>query len=103
MIAAQRIPEQTKDMRTATIATFLLGVAVLPAQDREFGTPVETTLTEIRIRALVFLYQIHTRYEQPTTIQHPGDFTAFTFVATRDDNHFVVFLDLQHRSFCLRR
>ncbi|MFO1077268.1 MAG: hypothetical protein U1E73_06025 [Planctomycetota bacterium] len=35
-------------MRTATIVTFLLGAAALTAQDREFGVPVETTLTQVR-------------------------------------------------------
>ncbi|MCA8951256.1 MAG: hypothetical protein KDE27_17245 [Planctomycetes bacterium] len=36
-------------MRTATLASILLGIAVLPAQDdREFGTPVQTTLTRVR-------------------------------------------------------
>ncbi len=35
-------------MRTATIVSFLLGAAALTAQDREFGVPVETTLTEVR-------------------------------------------------------
>jgi len=35
-------------MRTALSVSFLLSVAALPAQDREFGVPVSTTLTEIR-------------------------------------------------------
>lgn len=35
-------------MRTALFVSFLLGVAALPAQDREFGTPVRTTLSEVR-------------------------------------------------------
>ncbi len=35
-------------MRTATLATVLLGVAALPAQDREFGAPVSTTLDQVR-------------------------------------------------------
>ncbi|MCR9246025.1 MAG: hypothetical protein NXI31_13420 [bacterium] len=36
-------------MRIATLASVLLGVAALPAQtDREFGTPVPTTLNQIR-------------------------------------------------------
>ncbi|HEX5052265.1 MAG TPA: tetratricopeptide repeat protein [Planctomycetota bacterium] len=35
-------------MRTALFVSFLLGVAALPAQDREFGTPVNTTLTKMR-------------------------------------------------------
>lgn len=35
-------------MRTALFVSFLLGVAALPAQDREFGTAVVTTLAEVR-------------------------------------------------------
>jgi len=35
-------------MRTALCVSFLLGVAALPAQDREFGVPVTTTLSQIR-------------------------------------------------------
>lgn len=35
-------------MRTALFVSFLLGVAALPAQDREFGTAVATTLTQVR-------------------------------------------------------
>lgn len=35
-------------MRTAFFVSFLLGAALLPAQDREFGTAVKTTLTQIR-------------------------------------------------------
>ncbi|MBL9076696.1 MAG: hypothetical protein JNL08_04280 [Planctomycetes bacterium] len=35
-------------MKSALFVTFLLGVAALPAQDREFGTAVRTTLTEVR-------------------------------------------------------
>lgn len=35
-------------MRTALLVSFLLGVAALPAQDREFGTAVKTTLTQVR-------------------------------------------------------
>ena len=35
-------------MRTALFVSFVLGVASLPAQDREFGTAVPTTLTEVR-------------------------------------------------------
>lgn len=35
-------------MRTASFISFLLGVALLPAQDREFGTAVKTTLTQVR-------------------------------------------------------
>lgn len=35
-------------MRTALIVSFLLGVAALPAQDREFGNSVATTLTQVR-------------------------------------------------------
>lgn len=35
-------------MRTALIVPFLLGVAALPAQDREFGTAVATTLSHVR-------------------------------------------------------
>lgn len=35
-------------MRTALFVSFLLGAAALPAQDREFGTPVATTLDQVR-------------------------------------------------------
>lgn len=35
-------------MRTALFVSFLLGVAALPAQDREFGTAVNATLTQVR-------------------------------------------------------
>jgi tetratricopeptide (TPR) repeat protein len=35
-------------MRTAFLVSFLLGAALLPAQDREFGTAVKTTLTQVR-------------------------------------------------------
>lgn len=35
-------------MRTALLVSFLLGVASLPAQDREFGTAVRTNLAEVR-------------------------------------------------------
>lgn len=35
-------------MRTALFVSFLLGAAALPAQDREFGTAVRTTLAEVR-------------------------------------------------------
>lgn len=35
-------------MRPALFVSFLLGVAALPAQDRDFGTAVRTTLTEVR-------------------------------------------------------
>ncbi|MCU0862457.1 MAG: tetratricopeptide repeat protein [Planctomycetes bacterium] len=41
-------------MRTALFVSFLLGVAALPAQDREFGTAVQTTLTQIRADADAF-------------------------------------------------
>jgi len=35
-------------MRTALFVSFLLGVAALPAQDREFGTAVGATLSQVR-------------------------------------------------------
>lgn len=35
-------------MRTALFVSFLLGAAALPAQDREFGIPVRTTLGNVR-------------------------------------------------------
>lgn len=35
-------------MKTSLLATLALGAAVLPAQDREFGTPVPTTLSSVR-------------------------------------------------------
>lgn len=35
-------------MRTALLVSFLCGVAALPAQDREFGISVATTLTQVR-------------------------------------------------------
>lgn len=35
-------------MRAALFVSFLLGVAALPAQDREFGVAVPTTLTQVR-------------------------------------------------------
>ena len=35
-------------MRTALLASFLLGATALPAQDREFGVAVPTTLTQMR-------------------------------------------------------
>jgi hypothetical protein len=35
-------------MRTALFVSFLLGVAALPAQDREFGAAVNTTLSRVR-------------------------------------------------------
>jgi tetratricopeptide (TPR) repeat protein len=35
-------------MRTASFVSFLLGVALLPAQDRVFGTAVKTTLSQVR-------------------------------------------------------
>jgi hypothetical protein len=35
-------------MRTALFVSFVLGVASLPAQDREFGTAVVTTLSQVR-------------------------------------------------------
>lgn len=35
-------------MKIASIVPFLLGVALLPAQDREFGIAVQTTLTQMR-------------------------------------------------------
>ena len=35
-------------MRSALFVSFLLGVAALPAQDREFGAAVATTLTAVR-------------------------------------------------------
>jgi len=35
-------------MRTALFVSFVLGVASLPAQDREFGTSVVTTLSQVR-------------------------------------------------------
>lgn len=35
-------------MKTALFVSFLLGVAALPAQDREFGSAVKTTLTQVR-------------------------------------------------------
>src|SRR6185369_14413694 len=35
-------------MRTALFVSFLLGVAALPAQDREFGTAVPATLAQVR-------------------------------------------------------
>jgi hypothetical protein len=35
-------------MKTALFVSFLLGVVALPAQDREFGTAVKTTLTQVR-------------------------------------------------------
>lgn len=35
-------------MRTALFVSFLLGVAALPAQDRDFGTAVRTSLGEVR-------------------------------------------------------
>lgn len=41
-------------MRTALFVSFLLGVAALPAQDREFGTAVPTTLTQVRAEPEAF-------------------------------------------------
>lgn len=41
-------------MRTALLVSFLLGVGALPAQDREFGTAVKTTLTQVRQDAEAF-------------------------------------------------
>ncbi len=41
-------------MRTALFVSFLLGVAALPAQDREFGEPVRTTLGHVRDNAEAF-------------------------------------------------
>jgi hypothetical protein len=41
-------------MRTALFVSFLLGVAALPAQDREFGTAVQTTLTQVRAEPEAF-------------------------------------------------
>ncbi|MBL8732348.1 MAG: tetratricopeptide repeat protein [Planctomycetes bacterium] len=38
-------------MRTAFFVSFLLGAAALPAQDREFGVPVNTTLAHVRAEA----------------------------------------------------
>lgn len=35
-------------MRTPLLLSFVLGAALLPAQEREFGKPVATTLTEMR-------------------------------------------------------
>ena len=35
-------------MKSALLVPFLFGVAALPAQDREFGVPVKTTLSAIR-------------------------------------------------------
>lgn len=41
-------------MKKSLLASFLLGAAVLPAQDLEFGTPIPTTLTAIRRDADAF-------------------------------------------------
>ncbi len=41
-------------MRTALIVSFLLGVQALPAQDRDFGTPVATTLAQVRAEPEAF-------------------------------------------------
>ncbi len=41
-------------MRTALFVSFVLGVASLPAQDREFGTAVVTTLTQVRAEPEAF-------------------------------------------------
>jgi hypothetical protein len=41
-------------MRTALIVSFLLGAAALPAQDREFGTAVATTLSQVRAEPEAF-------------------------------------------------
>jgi hypothetical protein len=41
-------------MRTALSVSFLLGVAALPAQDREFGTAVKTTLSQVRAEPEAF-------------------------------------------------
>lgn len=41
-------------MRTALLVSFLLGVAALPAQDREFGVPVRTNLAHVRDNAEAF-------------------------------------------------
>ena len=41
-------------MRTALLVSFLLGAGALPAQDREFGTAVKTTLTQVRQDAEAF-------------------------------------------------
>jgi hypothetical protein len=38
-------------MRTSLFVSFLLGAAALPAQDREFGVSVSTTLTQVRAEA----------------------------------------------------
>lgn len=38
-------------MRTALFVSFVLGVASLPAQDREFGSAVNTTLSQVRAEA----------------------------------------------------
>lgn len=35
-------------MKKSLLASFLLGAAVLPAQDLEFGSPISTTLTAVR-------------------------------------------------------
>jgi hypothetical protein len=41
-------------MRTALFVSFLLGVAALPAQDREFGEAVATTLSQVRAEPEAF-------------------------------------------------
>ena len=41
-------------MRTALFVSFLLGAAALPAQDREFGTAVATTLSQVRAEPEAF-------------------------------------------------
>ncbi|MBM4061867.1 MAG: hypothetical protein FJ265_12340 [Planctomycetes bacterium] len=67
-------------MRTALFVSFLLGVAALPAQDREFGVAVPTTLTEMRAEPEAFknvLVQFTVQFASLGRIANPF-FTKFT-------------------------
>lgn len=67
-------------MRTALFVSFLLGVAALPAQDREFGTPVPTSLAQIRAEPEAFKnvkVQFVVQYASLGKISNPF-FTKFT-------------------------
>lgn len=67
-------------MRTALFVSFLLGVAALPAQDREFGVAVPTTLSLIRAEPEAFKnvkVQFTVQYASLGKISNPF-FTKFT-------------------------
>ena len=72
-------------MRTALFVSFLLGVAALPAQDREFGTAVQTTLTQIRTEPEAFKWIQRAAMDRRTTMKRVAEVVLETLDTPTED------------------